>query len=78
MVIPNLLPVREFSNKHPQFSEASLRYHIFRAKQRKDTTDGEVKPNGMEECGALVRVGRRVLINEEKFFEWIMNGGADQ
>lgn len=59
------LTVRQMAEKHPAFSEASLRYHIFHEKQ-----------NGLAE--AIRRVGRKILINENLFFEWVesQNGGA--
>ena len=56
----SLLTVNQLSEKHPFVSQGSLRYLIFNSKL-----------NGLEAAGALVRLGRRVLIDEEKFFEWI-------
>lgn len=53
-----LLTVRQFSEKHPAFTQGSLRNLIFNAKQ-----------NGFD--AALVRVGRRVLIDEAAFFDVI-------
>ena len=55
-----LLTVRQFAERHPFLSESGLRYQIFNA-----------KTNGLEAAGAIVRLGRRVLIDEEKFFVWI-------
>lgn len=55
-----LLTVKQFAIKHPAFSEASLRYHIFHE-----------RTNGLSP--ALRRVGRKILINEEQFFIWIDN-----
>ena len=57
-----LLTVKQFAKKHPAFSEAALRSFIFQA-------GSVVKPNGFEV--AVRRVGRRVLIDEKTFFEWI-------
>ena len=54
----NLLTVKQFAEKHPAFSESSLRYHIFNE-----------KTNGL--TPALIRVGRKVLIKEDAFFDWI-------
>lgn len=61
----NYLTVKQMAAKHPAFSEASLRYHIFN-----ETTNGIDK--------AIKRVGRKILINENKFFEWLegQDGGA--
>lgn len=56
--MPIYLKVSQMAEKHPAFSEASLRYLIF----------NETK-NGIDKC--IKRVGRKVLINEEKFFEWL-------
>ena len=60
MQIPNLLTVRQFSQKHPAFPEGGLRFRIFHE-----------ETNGMKTAGVLVRNGRRVLINEERFFDWL-------
>ncbi len=54
----NLLTVKQFAEKHPAFSEASLRYHIFNE-----------ETNGLS--SALIRVGRKILIKEDTFFDWI-------
>ena len=63
-----LRTVKQFSKVHPAFSEGSLRWLIYNA-QARHTSQGIIEGNGMER--ALVRVGRRVLINESIFFEWI-------
>jgi len=58
--IPNYLTVRQFSEKHTAFAKGGLRDRIFHE-----------KTNGLKEAGAIIRNGRRVLINEEKFFQWL-------
>jgi hypothetical protein len=50
--------VKELTRIHPSFSEASLRYWIFKAKQ-----------NGLDHC--LRRLGRKILINVSEFEAWI-------
>lgn len=60
MSIPNLLTVRQFSQKHEAFPEGGLRHRIFHA----DT-------NGLAAAGAILRNGPRVLIDEDKFFDWL-------
>ncbi len=47
--------------KHPAFPQGGLRHRIFHANE-----------NGLEESGALIRNGGRVLLHEEKFFDWVM------
>jgi hypothetical protein len=55
--------VKQFSERHPAFTVASLRALIF---------DGNT--NGLNESGAVVRINRRVLLNEPKFFDWVDGG----
>jgi len=55
--------VKQFSERHPAFTVGSLRALIF---------DG--KTNGLTESGAVVRINRRVLVNESKFFSWLEMG----
>jgi hypothetical protein len=52
--------VKQFSEKHPAFSVGSLRAIIFNA-----------STNGLSEAGAIVRIGRKVLLNDTKFYDWI-------
>ena len=62
----NYLTVAQVSEKFPAFSESSIRYHLFYSKQ-----------NNLEK--AIRRVGRKILISETEFINWIENqnnGGA--
>ena len=63
-----LLTVRQFAENHPAFPQGSLRNLIFLAESRK-TSKGNIEGNGLDI--ALVRIGRKVLIDEAKFFQWI-------
>jgi hypothetical protein len=54
----SLLTVPQLAKKHPAFKEGGIRSYIFNAKK-----------NGFEM--ALVKIGRKILIDESKFFEWI-------
>lgn len=65
---PILLTIRQFSDKHPGFPQGSLRNLIFLAENRK-TSKGTIKGNGLN--SALVRIGRKLLIDEAKFFQWV-------
>jgi hypothetical protein len=55
-----LLTVNQFTEKNPFATQGGLRFQIFNANQ-----------NGLVESGAILRLGRRVLIDEEKYFAWI-------
>lgn len=63
-----LFTVRQFSEKYPAFSESSLRNLIFLAGERY-TSKGDIPGNGLHK--ALVRIGRKLLIDEVKFLDWL-------
>lgn len=52
--------VQQFAQRHPAFTVGGLRHQIFHE-----------ATNGLKESGAIVRNGRRVLINEPKYFAWL-------
>ena len=56
----NLSTVHQFSQKHPAFPIGGLRWQIFNS-----------RTNGLDEAGAILRVGRKVLIDEDRFFAWL-------
>ena len=56
--LPNLLTVKQFSQKHTAFPEGGMRHRIFHAEK-----------NGFSRC--IRRVGSKVLIDENEFFKWI-------
>ena len=65
---PVLLTTRQFAEKHIGFSQGALRGLIFNSKSRQSSA-GEITGNGLN--GALVRIGRKLLINEQKFYQWL-------
>ena len=65
METPNLLTVAQFTKKHEAFPEGGIRHQIFHENE-----------NGLAEAGAIIRVGRKVLIDEAKFFDWVINRRA--
>ena len=60
--------VRQFADKFPPFPQGSLRNLIFLAETRK-TSKGTINGNGLDV--ALVRIGRKLLIDEARFFQWV-------
>jgi len=54
------LTVQQFIAKQPAFNTGGIRSLIFNEHQ-----------NGLAKSGAIVRIGRKVLIDENKFFAWI-------
>ena len=57
---PTLKTVNQFCQENPWITSGGLRYQIFNAKE-----------NGLEEAGAILRVGRKVLIVVEPYFSWM-------
>jgi hypothetical protein len=55
-----LLTVNQFAEKHPAFTVGALRWMIFNEKD-----------NDLQQSGTVIRLGKRVLISEEKFFSWV-------
>ncbi len=58
------LTVKQFAQKHPAFPTGGLRYLIFHEDD-----------NGFHKC--IRRIGRKILIYEEAFFEWLENQNGD-
>ena len=58
---PNLETVRTLAQKHPDvITEGGLRWQIF----NEDS-------NGLKEAKAIIRLGRKVLIDTDRYFEWV-------
>lgn len=55
--IRRLIPIPKFNDYHPDPSPAALRWLVFTNK------------DGFESC--VVRRGKRVLIDEAAYFEWL-------
>ena len=55
--------VAQFPTKYPAFTKGGLRFQIFNAEK-----------NGLGASGAIVRMGRKILIDEAKYFAWIQGG----
>jgi hypothetical protein len=52
--------INQFSEKYPAFTRGGLRALIFNENS-----------NGLADAGAIVRIGRKVLISESNFFGWV-------
>ena len=58
--MPKLYSVKQFAQENPAFSESSLRWMLFNS-----------DANGLLKSGAIIRNGRRILIDSDKFFAWL-------
>jgi hypothetical protein len=52
--------IRQLAVQHPALSEPSIRWMLVRAAD-----------NGLTASGAILRNGRRVFIDAERFFAWL-------
>lgn len=62
-----LYTVRQFSKRHQWISESGLRWLLFNRKS-----------NGLEKSGAIIMLGRKLLIDEAKFLGWVRHQGQDR
>jgi hypothetical protein len=65
--MPVLSTVNQFTAKQPAFTLGGVRSLIFNEHS-----------NGLAKSGAIIRIGRKILIDEAKFFAWVesQNGRA--
>jgi len=65
---PRLETVRTLARKYPDvFSEGGLRWQIFNADK-----------NGLNESGAIIRLGRKVMIDSDRYFDWLYSQNRTQ
>ena len=65
-----LYTVAQLAQAEPAFTTAALRNLIFKAEPR-HSSKGEIPGNGLLECGAIVRRGRKVMVHRERFLDWV-------
>lgn len=52
-------------------TQSSLRHLIFNAKPRKNSKGEIIPSNGLQESGAIIRLGKTILIDLDKFDAWV-------
>ena len=67
---PVVFTVAQFAERNPAFTAPALRNLIFKADTRQ-SSQGAIPGNGLIEAGAVLRLGRKVLIHETRFFVWL-------
>ena len=63
--MPKLIPVPKWEEHHEWPTEAGLRYYIFNAEF-----------NGFDKV--IKKIGRRILIDECKFFQWVEDKNGEK
>lgn len=66
--IPKLAERPEYRDA---FTVPSLRHLVFEAMPRVDSRGDTIPGNGLAEAGAIVRIGRKVLIDMDAFDAWL-------
>ena len=74
----DLFTVDQFSERRPAWSQPALRNLILNSADRRNSRGERIPGNGLAEVGAIVRVGRRVLIDEGAFFRWVASQQKQQ
>jgi hypothetical protein len=62
----DLYTINQYIEKRPCFTNGGLRYAIFHAGEE------------LEQVGAIVRFGRKILIDDDRFMSYIRDGGLKQ
>lgn len=65
----SLLTVRQLHDKYPAWSEAALRALILNAGDRTNSRGNKIVGNGLDV--AIIRCGRKLLLDEKSFIEWV-------
>lgn len=61
-----LLTVKQLSQQQPALTEAGIRWDLFNR-----------HANGLTKAGAIIRRGRRILIDPERYLEWMTRRGLE-
>lgn len=62
-----ILTVKQFAQRHTWITLAGLRWLLF----RRDS-------NGLQESGAILKIGRKILIDEQLFLQWLRQQGQER
>jgi hypothetical protein len=71
--LPRLATIEETAAAFPQarLTPAAIRALVFRADDRTNSRGNELPGNGLGRTGAIVRLGRKVLIDLDRFAAWL-------
>ena len=76
----DLSTVAQLASKYPAFTENALRSLIYASKPRKRSVSktglADLPGNGL--AHAIIKLGRRVLIDEQAFLKWVNSHGVDR
>lgn len=61
-----ILTVKQFAQRHTWITLAGLRWLLFNRRS-----------NGLQASGAIIRMGRKILIDEQEFLRWLRHRGRE-
>ena len=62
---PTYLTVTQFTAKHSAFRVGGIRHWIFNE-----------NTNGLKESNSIIRIGSKLLLNEQLFFAWVQSNAG--
>ena len=70
---PRLATVREIPKilGYQWCTQPALRHLLFEAEDRVSSCGEKIPGNGLTEIGAIIRIGRKILIDLDKFDSWV-------
>ena len=74
--LPKLATVKNLPSCFPLLglTAAAIHGHIFKSQDRFDSKGRKIPGNGLAETGAIIRRGRKVLIDVDKYGSWLSGG----
>lgn len=71
--LPRLSTVNNLPSQFPlaKLTPAAIHGHIFKAQDRFDSKGRKIAGNGLAASGAIIRRGRKVLIDVDKYAAWL-------
>jgi hypothetical protein len=78
--LPQLSTVKNLPGCFPllDLTTAAIHGHIFKSQDRLDSKGRKIPGNGLDATGAVIRRGRKVLIDVDKYAAWLSAGSEKE
>lgn len=78
--LPRLSVVKNLPSQFPlaNLTVSAIHSHIFKSQDRYDSRGRKIPGNGLAACGAIIRRGRKVLIDVDKYGAWLASGEGSE
>lgn len=76
--LPKLATVKTLPSCFPllELTPAAIHGHIFKSQDRFDSKGRKIAGNGLAATGAIIRRGRKVLIDVDRYGAWLSGAGG--